>query len=213
LRRLLRRLLGRGVAPQDAHGVRWVVIDCEASGLDPARERLLELGAVAVRAGRIEPADSFHARLRQEAPSAADNILVHGIGADAQRAGRPAPEALRSFAHYLGAGLPVAFHAEFDAALLGRALGAHGLEIAAPWLDLAQLAPALYPERARASRSLDEWLESCGIAAPGRHGALEDAFSTAQLLLVLLAEAARQRADTVAELRHIARGARWLAPR
>lgn len=211
--RLLQRLLGRGGAPQDAHGARWVVIDCEASGLDPARERLLAIGAVAVRAGRLEPADSFHALLRQDTPSSAENILVHGIGADAQRAGCPTPEALRGFTRYLGSGLPVAFHADFDAALLRRALAEQGLGIAAPWLDLARLAPALFPERARANRSLDHWLESCGIAPPARHDALADAFSTAQLLLVLLAEAARQRADTVEALRRIARGARWLAPR
>ncbi len=41
---------------------RWVVLDCETSGLDIARDRLLSVGAVAVRSGRVELADCFDAR-------------------------------------------------------------------------------------------------------------------------------------------------------
>jgi len=91
--------------------VRWVAVDCESSGLDAKRDRLLALGAVVVRAGRIEPAESFRALLRQERPSDPGNILVHGIGGEAQLAGRPAAEALEAFRAFLGDAVPVAFHA------------------------------------------------------------------------------------------------------
>jgi DNA polymerase III subunit epsilon len=189
--------------------VRWVVVDCESSGLDPARDRLLALGAVAVRDGRIAPAESFAALLRQAAPSAPENILVHGIGAQAQLSGRPPEEALAELRAFLGEGMPVAFHAEFDAELLRRALGR-----AAPrrWLDLAVLAPALYPERAAACRALDDWLAAFGIAQQARHDALGDAFAAAQLLLVLLAAARRQGVATLEGLQGTARARRWLAP-
>lgn len=212
MRDFLRRLLERR-APAASRGARWVVIDCETSGLDAARDRLLALGAVAVRDARIDPADSFYAVLRQDAPSPAENMLVHGIGADAQRAGRPPAEALAAFARYLGEGLPVAFHADFDAAVLARALKAAGLKAPAPWLDLARLAPALRPESARRDRSLDDWLERCAIAPAVRHDALADAYSAAQLLLVLLAEGERQRAGTVEDLQRAARAAGWLGAR
>jgi DNA polymerase-3 subunit epsilon len=200
---LLQRLLGAG--PQvSILSARWVAIDCETSGLNPARDRLLAVGAVAVREARIEPADSFHALVRQEAPSSAENILIHGIGADAQRAGRPREEVLGAFTRYLGDGLPVAFHAGFDSTMLG---------IAGPWLDLARLAPVLYPERARTHLALDDWLEACHLTPAARHDALADAFSAAQLLLVLLAEAGRQGVATVPELRRVAASGRWIAGR
>lgn len=189
--------------------VRWVAIDCEASGLDAQRDRLLALGAVAVRGGRVEPAESFRALLRQERPSERGNILVHGIGGEAQLAGRPAAEALGAFSAFVGDGVPVAFHAAFDAELLRRALGG-----AAPrrWLDLAALAPALYPERAAACRALDDWLAAFAIAPLARHDALGDAFAAAQLLLVLLAAARRQGVATLEGLQGAARARRWLAP-
>ena len=190
--------------------VRWVALDCETSGLDPRRDRLLSLGAVAVRAGRIELAESFGALVRQERPSEPGNILVHGIGAQAQLDGRPAAEALEAFRAFLGDGVPVAFHAAFDAALLRRALGR---SLPRRWLDLAALAPALHPERANACRALDDWLAAFGIAPQARHDALGDAFAAAQLLLVLLAAAARQGVATLEGLQAAARDRRWLAPR
>jgi len=190
---------------------RWVVLDCETSGLDPARDRLLAVGAVAVRGARIGLGESFNAVLRQDVASDPANILIHGIGGDAQREGRPAAQALREFAEFMGDGLPVAFHAPFDEAVLVRAMAS-----AAPrqaWLDLARLAPALYPGPARSRRALDDWLAQFGIDCPQRHDALADAYATAQLLLVLLAEAERQGADTVQRLRRLERSGRWLGAR
>lgn len=184
---------------------RWVAIDCETSGLDAARDRLLSVGAVAIRDRRIELAGAFEARVRQQAPSAAENILVHGIGGDAQLAGLPLPQAISNLAAYVGDAIPVAFHAPFDAVVLRR----HGFRPRAPWQDLAQLAPALFPER-KAER-LDDWLAEFGISAEARHDALGDAFAAAQLLLVILAEAGRARVDTVEALIKLARARQTLS--
>jgi len=183
---------------------RWVAIDCETSGLDAARDRLLSVGAVAVRDARVELSDCFEAWVKQRTPSAAANILIHGIGGDAQLAGLPLEDVLRNLAAYVGdAALPVGFHADFDATVLRR----HGFA-RRRWLDLAVLAPALFP--GRKAKALDDWLAEFGIAAHQRHDALGDAFSTAQLLLVALAEAKRQGLDTVEGLRAAQRAGRWL---
>jgi len=185
-------------------GAHWVCIDCETSGLDAARDRLLSVGAVAVREGRIELARAFQAAVKQQAPSGADNILVHGIGGDAQLAGLPLPEVVSALGAYAGDAIPVAYHAPFDAEVLKR----HGFKPRAPWHDLARLAPALFP--ARQARLLEDWLAEFGIPAHARHDALGDAFAAAQLLLVLLAEANRQGIGTVEALRGTERATRWL---
>ena len=213
MKRLLARLFapGRDTALRAA---RWVVVDCETSGLDAARDRLLSVGAVAVRGGRIELGESFSAVLRQEQASDSSNILVHGIGGEAQMGGRPAAQALREFADFLGDGLPVAYHAAFDDAVLRRAMARkNGLRAPRGWLDLARLAPVLCPgstqDPSRARRALDDWLAEFNIACAARHDALADAYATAQLLLVLLACAERQGADTVERLRRLERAGRW----
>ena len=185
---------------------RWVVVDCESGGLDPRRDPLLSIGAVAVREGRIDHADSFATVLRQDRASGPANILVHGIGAEAQMGGRDPDEALQDFARFAGGGPLAAFHAAFDRALLERAIPGWKPR----WLDLAQLAPALFPARARACRALDDWLAAFAIGHPARHDALADAYATAQLLLVLLAEADRQRLGRARDLFAVAGGRRWL---
>lgn len=189
---------------------RWVVIDCETSGLDIARDRLLSLAAVAVRDGRIQLADAYEAKVRQLAPSAPENIVIHGIGGDAQvLEGRDLDAVIRDFSAFVADGIPVAFHAPFDAGILRR----HGLALRARWLDLAGLAPALFPALGPRDAGLDHWLAAFGIPAHARHDALGDAFATAQLLLVLLNEAKRQRMDTVEAMLRTERAGRWLARR
>jgi len=173
---------------------RWVVIDCETSGLDPRRDRLLSVGAIRIRADRIELGDAFSARVRSPVASGAENILVHGIGGDAQLAAPLPGQVLPQLARFAEGCIPVAFHAWFDREVLQRS----GLRIAQRWLDLEPLAHALYP--GKKLRTLDEWLSAFGIQPVARHDALLDALASAELLLVLLAQARSARMRTVEDL-------------
>jgi len=171
-------------------GQRAVVVDVESSGLDPHRDRLISVAAIAVHGGLVRQAECYAAVLRQDEPSAVENIVVHGIGGMAQVEGRDPAGALAGFLAFAGKDPLVGFHAEFDRVLIERAAGAVlDLKPGNAWLDLAALAPALFPDHAGRARSLDDWLERFGIANHQRHDALADALATAQLLLVVLAEA------------------------
>ena len=46
----------------------------------------------------------------------------------------------------------IGFHAAFDAQILRR----HGLKLGEKWLDLAEVAPALFPERGKGNGTLDD---------------------------------------------------------
>ncbi len=189
------------IALQDAA---WVVVDCETSGLDARRDRLLAVAAVEVRAGRVALERAYAAVLRQRMPSTADNILVHGIGGEAQLAGREPAAALQELAAFVGGAVPAAFHAPFDEEVLRRA----GFRAEKKWLDLARLAPALFP--GEKARHLDDWLAAFAIDCPARHDALADAYATALLFLVLLAEARRQGILTLQALQKLAASSRWI---
>ena len=178
-------------ARAEANPARWVVLDVESSGLDPRRDRLLALAAIAVRIsdGRpaIDIADSFEVVLRQALGKTApdrQNILLHGIGVGAQLQGVESRAALQAFAGYIAASPLIAFHAAFDRTLIERACRAQGL--AAPgngWLDLASLASVLQPQVK--ARSLDEWMQALDIRCAVRHQAAADTLATAELLLKL----------------------------
>jgi DNA polymerase-3 subunit epsilon len=86
-----------------------------------------------------------------------------------------------------------------------------GLTTAAPWFDAAVVAPLLFPDAAPHCRHLDDWLTHFGIAVYTRHGALADAYATAELWLVLLAAAQRNNLTTAHQLRGLLRARRWLS--
>lgn len=187
---------------------RWVVLDVETAGLDPARDALLSIGAVAVRANRIDVDDSFECDVRPPETSGRANILVHGIGAEAQRAGLPPAQACGALIDWAGAAPMVAFHASFDRAVLDRAMReALHRRLDSDWIDLADLAPALNPGVRAAA--LDDWLAHFDLTVDERHRAGADAFATAMLFLRLLAQVPPIERD-LAGLRRLAQSRRWL---
>jgi DNA polymerase-3 subunit epsilon len=198
--------------PDSSTAQRTVVVDVEASGLDPLHDRLISIGAIGVCSGLAHYDDAFEVVLRQEEASGEANILVHGIGGTAQLAGRAPAAAMRDFLAFAGEAPLVAFHADFDRILIeGAAVAALGMKPRNRWLDLALLAPALFPDQPEGERTLDHWLRRFGIENYDRHNALADALATAQLLLVALAEAGRQGLTGWAQLARLQEGQRWLS--
>ncbi|MDR3393925.1 MAG: 3'-5' exonuclease [Parasulfuritortus sp.] len=206
----------RQLVPEDGNiefnAARYVVVDVESTGLDLTRDRLIAIGAVAVIGGRIDLTDSFEVVLRQDTVSSKDNILIHGIGGEAQREGMPPAEALAAFLGYLGKSPLVAFHVTFDETMIRRAMREYlGLDFKHPWLDLAYLMPSLLPEKARHYRALDDWAGHFHIANYARHSALADALATAQLLLAALPLAKRRQSRHYNSLRDLEKAQRWVS--
>jgi DNA polymerase-3 subunit epsilon len=212
LQRWLHRL--RAAVPLDER--RWVVLDVESSGLDARADRLLAIGAIAVRTDgarpRIALGDSFEVVLRHEVSVAdKDNILLHGIGIGAQLRGVESRIALQDFERFVGASPLVAFHAAFDQTLILRACDAALIQRPLnPWLDLEPLAAVLHPQAK--AHSLDDWLAQLRITCIARHQAAADALATAELLLKLWPQALREMRGNAsfAAARRLAAQRRWL---
>lgn len=204
---------GRAQMPVDEG--RWVMLDVETSGLDPSRDRLLAIAAIALKVDwprkrlSICPGDSFEVVLRQEQASAKDNILLHGIGAQRQREGFPQGEALQAFHDYAGHSPLLAFHAPFDRTMIERYART---ELATPWLhrwlDIEHLC-ALTHEKARA-RNLDEWMAYFGIRCAVRHQAAADTLAECELLLRIWPRVAAE-CECWRDVERLAAQQRWIA--
>ncbi|WP_341893365.1 3'-5' exonuclease [Variovorax sp. YR752] len=202
----------RTVAADDS---RWVMLDVESSGLDPKRDRLLAIAAIALKrdggAPRLALGDSFEVVIRQpDAPVDKANILVHGIGVGAQRGGVEPAQALTAFERWVGRSPLLGFHVAFDEALIQRAMRAVlGHELANPWIDLADVARVVRPDVA--GRSLDEWMEVLDVRCAVRHQAAADTLATAEVLLKLWPQVLAQRqGDDWQALSRLAAQRRWL---
>jgi DNA polymerase-3 subunit epsilon len=210
---------GRAAGPGDrrSDGTRWVVIDVETTGLDPARDRLLAIAGVAVhrRGERLAIAlgDSFELVVRRAdadtAPVDKDNILLHGIGIGAQRAGAEPAQALQRFTDWAADAPRLGFHVAFDRAVIERAeRAALGRASPALWVDIEPLAALTQPQvRARA---LDEWMAHFGITCLQRHQAAADTLATAELLLRLWPRLRAEGATDGPGLAKLAAARRWV---
>lgn len=190
-----------------------MVVDVETGGLNPLTDPLLSIGAVEIVEGRIRLGAGFEAHLQQQAVTSHENILIHGLTHSQQLAGTAAREALLGFAEFAAGGpfcrLPCRLRPHRLAG--GHAKGA-GLGLPGRWLDAAILAPLLFPQWAAGCRSLDDWLARFGIANYARHSAAADAAATAQLWLILLQAAERQKLRTLKDLEALAHARKWLGP-
>jgi len=168
--------------------VRFVVLDCETTGLNPAVDRVITIGAVGVQNGEIYLEDSFDAMVKMSRNS--DSVAVHGITRDESRSGMAEAEALECFLDYLKDGVILGHHIGHDIATLDAACERHwGFQLLNRSVDTMYL--ALHMQKAGAFQgrpplrefSLDSLCDAFNIAPHGRHTASGDAFLTAQVFL------------------------------
>lgn len=193
---------------------RWVVVDVESSGLDMRADRLIAIGAVAVRGNAVDLGDSFEVVLRQASVSSDENILIHGIAAAEQRGGVAPRQALLDFLSFIRGDPLIAYHAFFDQGMLTRACREHlDLDLKRDWLDLAHLCPAVLkpgPRERKPGKNLDDWLADFGIRVSERHRAVADAVATAQLWLALMPALSGAGMRSCDDVRRLAADYAWL---
>lgn len=179
---------------------RLLVVDLETSGLNIDKDVIISVGAIGIDKQGMALAQTLDKTIDQNI-DVTEAIIVHGITPSDMERGDSFPEVLLDLLE-LAHGAPiVAHHAWFEKRMLTRALREQfGLELALPFIDTAELAPALFPDADTGDNSLDHWLDHFRISVHDRHKAFADAFVTAELMLVLLDKAMANGMKTVGEL-------------
>jgi DNA polymerase III subunit epsilon len=176
--------------------VRFVVLDSETTGLDPRKDRIITIGAVAVKAGEIILEDRFEALLKVEYNTSA--VTVHGVTRAQGIHGMDEPEALTRFLAYLKDGVIVGHHIGHDIQTFNTAYERHfGFSMQNRSLDTMDLTLHLERDGAFAGQeqirsfSLDALCGIFNVIPHDRHTAPGDAFLTALVFLRLLRRASR----------------------
>lgn len=187
--------------------VRFVVLDTETTGLDPRRDRIITIGAVAVVDGEILLADAFEAMLRIEYNGAA--VTIHGITRDEAQDADDEAEAVKAFLEYLGDSVIVGHHIGHDVQMLEAASQRNfGTPVLNRFLDTMDLtlhleaAGAFFGREVPQGFTLDSLCELFGITPHDRHTAGGDAFLTAlvfQRLYRLALRFGRDSLDAICE--------------
>ncbi len=175
----------------------FIVIDLETTGLDPAKDEIIEIGAVKIVDGAIGVA--FQTLVKAKQPLADEIADLTGI-TNAMLADAPSlADALAGLQDFAGdIACWVAHNTAFESAFLNPLLERQPL-----WLDTIDLAKILWPQN-RYFR-LGYLLAQCEIEHAELHRALADAQGTAELLLLMLNKLAELPDKTWREFLQIAR--------
>ncbi|MDQ2943617.1 MAG: exonuclease domain-containing protein [Candidatus Dormibacteraeota bacterium] len=160
----------------------YAALDLETTGLDPARDRVIEVGAVAFTPDRIT---TTLERLVDPGRAVPETVLrLTGIKPEELRGAASAESALRELADFIHGRQAVGHGARLDVDFLAAAgLWDPSTEI----LDTLDVARILLPSAP--SHSLPMLATEMGFNQPRPHRALDDADATRQLLLRLREEA------------------------
>lgn len=172
--------------------IRFLVMDAETTGFDVRKDKLLSLAGVEIRAGQIDVSRVHSWMIFQPEVGVTDAATVHCILPSDTRSGLPEPLVIEQVLPDLQGSVIVGHHVNFDAALLDEALRRRfGIRLRNPVVDTAALAMIAIDAFAKTGYSnqrppsLDEVCTHCGIEMMDRHTAAGDAFTTAELFLLL----------------------------
>ena len=183
---LLSKARNDRVADARLEDLTYVVFDTETTGLNPARDEIVQLAAVRLVNGRRVKGEVFDTLVDPGRTIPAASTEVHGI-TDQMVRGAPDIAAAGARFHRFAAGaVLIAHNAPFDMAFLRRHEAAIGSRFDNPVLDTVLLSAVLFGQQE--AHSLDALTARLGIAIPeeARHTALGDTVATADAFLKLM---------------------------
>lgn len=188
-------------AGQHLSDLRLIVLDLETTGLNPARDEVIAIGAVAIDRHVIPLDDQFDLVLKRPELDISETVLIHGIGPEALVRGHETEDALLYLLEWMNGDPILAFHSDFDRRFLEKALK-QSLGYTQPhtWMNVADMMPAFFPNAQTGGRQLDNWADYFHLEASKRHHAAADAMVTAELALIALNRAEKDGIRTLGEL-------------
>ena len=192
------RLADASIGGVPLHSVSAIVVDTETTGLSPASDRVVQIGAVRIEKGRLGGGDIFDKLVNPGVSIPPATTKIHGI-CDADVTGAPAFQvAMREFAAWAGARLVIGYSIGFDLAILRAECARGGLRWHRPRsLDVRDLVEIVAPDLPQGS--LDVAADWLGVTIDARHNALGDAQATAEIYLALLPKLAEKGIVTLAQ--------------
>ena len=180
----------------------YTVFDTETTGLDPAVDRIIQIGAARLVNGKLLRQEGFEQLVDPQRSLPEAGIAIHGIQPEMVRGQPTIDRVLPAFHIFVGDTVLVAHNAAFDMRFLQLAEGRSGVVFDQPVLDTLLLSAVVHPNQD--SHRLEAIAERFGITVIGRHTALGDAIVTAEVFLKLIPLLAAMGIHTLGQAREAA---------
>ena len=173
-----------------------IALDTETTGLDPNHDRVISIGAVRLHGPRLYRSQTLNVLVNPGRSIPNRTITIHGIS-NAMVSDAPPFDQIadRVFDHTTGLVL-VGHRIDFDIAMLQSEMRRCGRDWRpAASLDVMLLYVGLFPDQQ--VLRLDDIAAALDVPVIGRHSALGDALTTAEIFVRLIAAMSAQGLDTL----------------
>jgi len=199
-----------GIYPPDTpiRSLPYVVLDTEFSSLDQRSNRLLSVGAIAMKGASIPMGEQFYRVLNPGVEIPAGSVVVHKLRPSDIDVGEPPLQVLAELRDYIAEAVLVGHFIKLDLDILRKELRAAEHSLHNPVVDTAQVHRWLL-RKERYSEDLFHRLEKVDLAALAKvyeielreaHHALDDAFVTARLWQKMIPRLESHGVRTIANL-------------
>ena len=155
----------------------YVVIDLEMTGLNAKCDRILELGGVRVRDGKV--VDTFSEIVNPGVKISEQITELTGITNEMAEQGKPQKETIASFLSFMGEDVLVGQNIMFDYSFLKQWAVNYKIPLECKAVDTLKLARIFLPEEQK--KNLESLCAYFGVERKNAHRALDDALETAQI--------------------------------
>ena len=161
----------------------YVVFDLETTGFSPEKNKIIEIGAVKVVAGKIT--DRFSHFVNPEVPIPYEIEELTSIRDDMVMGAPKIEEILPEFMKFCEGAVMVAHNADFDMSFIKKNCERQGLPCDFTVIDTVALARYLMPQLNRFK--LDTIAKALNIVLANHHRAVDDAGCTAEIFVKFIA--------------------------
>jgi DNA polymerase-3 subunit epsilon len=98
----------------------WVTLDCETTGLNVRKDKIVSIGAVRIVGNRLLTSERLELLVRPDRGMTGDSVRVHRLRESDVAKGLTPEQAMRRLLDFIGSRPLVGYFLEFDVAMLNR---------------------------------------------------------------------------------------------
>jgi len=186
-----------------------LAFDCETTGLDVTKDRIISVGAVRLHGPRLYRSRLLDLLVDPACPIPRRSTAIHGISDEMVRGAPGFATVFPRFLELQGETVLIGHNIPFDIAMVRRECALAGLTWHPPaFIDIFPLAVALDP--GLPGFSLDALADWLGVEIRGRHTALGDTLVTAEVYQRLLPRLADRGVATLSAVQALAAEAKGI---
>ncbi|MBE5944171.1 MAG: PolC-type DNA polymerase III [Lachnospiraceae bacterium] len=174
----------------------YVVFDIETTGLSPKHNKIIEIGAVRIKDGKIQ--DTYSRFVNPQVPIPYSITKLTSINDGMVMEAPTIEEVLPEFLEYVGDAILVAHNAGFDTGFIKEFAKRQELAFDSTIVDTMTLAHVLIPELGK--YTLDRLCKQFNVSLENHHRACDDAAATAEIFVKMIRMIKEREVTTIKEL-------------